>query len=240
MKTSKIVVVDDDPDVLELIRYNLEKERAQVQTFTNAREALSAMREQRPDLVLSDWTMDDLDGLDLCRLLKRDPELSKIPFVMLTGRQEEIDVVTALELGADEYLFKPIRVRELMSRIKKMLNRLPNFATDANPVTQTLITVPDKMLMFRDLKMNIDHHKAYIAGSALDLTYTEFKLLQLLISKPGRVYTRTQIMEKINGMDYFATERSVDVQVAGLRKKLGPYKDLLETVRGVGYRINEQ
>ncbi len=239
MKTSRIVVIDDEADVLELIRYNLEKERAYVQTFTSGREALVAMREQRPDLILSDWTMDDLDGLDLCRLIKRDPDLNRIPFVMLTGRQEEIDVVTALELGADEYLIKPIRVRELVSRIKKMLTRLQPATSDAIPLAQMTPTVPDKLLLFKGLRMNIDHHKAYIGGDALDLTYTEFKLLQLLISKPGRVYTRNQIMEKINGMDYFATERSVDVQVAGLRKKLGTYKDLLETVRGVGYRMME-
>jgi DNA-binding response OmpR family regulator len=240
MRTARIVVVDDEPDVLDLLRYNLEKERAQVQTFTNGRDALTAIREQRPDLILSDWMMNDLDGLDLCRLLKRDPDLSRVPFVMLTGRQEEIDVVTALELGADEYLTKPIRVRELMSRIKKMLNRTQSALADAVAVSQTTPVYADKMLSFRDLRINIDHHKAYIAGLPLDLTYTEFKLLQLLISKPGRVYTRSQIMEKINGIDYFATERSVDVQVAGLRKKLGSYKDSLETVRGVGYRINDE
>jgi DNA-binding response OmpR family regulator len=239
MKFSTIVVIDDEADILELIRYNLEKEKAVVRTFTSGTEAVRMMHEQAPDLILCDWMMDDIDGLDLCRIVKRDPLLSHIPFVMLTARGDEIDAVTALELGADEYLTKPIRIKELTTRIRKILKRTaPPDAVSDKPTAQSAIP-NDKLLLFKQLTINIDHHKAFIDTDPLDLTYTEFKLLQLLISKPGRVYTRNQIMEKVNGMDYYATERSIDVQVAGLRKKLGIYKEFLETVRGVGYRMQE-
>lgn len=240
MKLSKIIVIDDEEDILELIQYNLEKERATVQTFTSGREALKAIQKSAPDVVICDWMMDDIDGLDLCRVMKRDPLLAKIPFVMLTARSDEIDAVTALELGADEYLTKPIRMRELITRIKKILGRAA--PVDADSSTTALLTPQlsgDKLLFFRKLSMNIENYKVAIDEESLSLTFTEFRLLQLLISRPGRVYSRNQIMEKLNGIDYFATERSIDVQVAGLRKKLGPYKDFLETVRGVGYRMQE-
>lgn len=241
MKFSKIVVIDDEEDVLELIRYNLERERATVQTFTSGNEALKIIQREAPNLVICDWMMDDIDGLDLCRLMKRDPLLVQIPFVMLTGRSEEIDVVTALELGADEYLIKPIRMRELITRVKKILGRTG--LTEPVPTTPALPALPpesgDKLLLFKGISMNIENHNVLLDRESLALTFTEFRLLQLLISRPGRVYSRNQIMEKLNGIDYFATERSIDVQVAGLRKKLGPYKDYLETVRGVGYRMQE-
>lgn len=241
MKFSKIVVIDDEEDVLELIRYNLERERATVQTFTSGNEALKIIQREAPNLVICDWMMDDIDGLDLCRLMKRDPLLVQIPFVMLTGRSEEIDVVTALELGADEYLIKPIRMRELITRVKKILGRTG--LTEPVPTAPALPAPPpesgDKLLLFKGISMNIENHNVLLDRESLALTFTEFRLLQLLISRPGRVYSRNQIMEKLNGIDYFATERSIDVQVAGLRKKLGPYKDYLETVRGVGYRMQE-
>lgn len=247
MKFSKIVVIDDEEDILELIRYNLEKERATVGTFTSGQEALKVIQQSAPDLIISDWMMGDIDGLDLCRFLKRDSLLSQIPFVMLTARGDEIDAVTALELGAEEYLVKPIRMHELITRIKKILSR-SSAAKPAMPVAVLIPQLPvlttpqtasDKLLCFKDLVMNIENHQVSIETNKLALTYTEFRLLQLLISRQGRVYSRNQIMEKLNGIDYFATERSIDVQVAGLRKKLGPYKDYLETVRGVGYRMQE-
>jgi DNA-binding response OmpR family regulator len=244
MKFSKIIVIDDEEDILDLIRYNLEKERAAVETFTSGKEALKAIRQSAPTLIICDWMMGDIDGLDLCRILKRDPVLSQIPFVMLTARSDEIDTVTALELGADEYLTKPIRMRELMTRIQKIITR--NREANAVPPVSPLPTPPaptpatsDKLLVFKELSINIENHKVMIGDEDISLTFTEFRLLQLLISRPGRVYSRNQIMEKVNGIDYFATERSIDVQVAGLRKKLGPYKDCLETVRGVGYRMQE-
>jgi DNA-binding response OmpR family regulator len=241
MKFSKIIVIDDEEDILELIRYNLEKERATVETFTSGKKALNTIQQSLPDLVICDWMMDDIDGLDLCRLLKRDSRMSQIPFVMLTARGDEIDAVTALELGADEYLIKPIRMRELITRVKKILSRnsrdepVPALPAPELPTP----TSADKLLVFKGIRMNIENHKITLDNQDLSLTFTEFRLLQLLISRPGRVHSRNQIMEKLNGIDYFATERSIDVQVAGLRKKLGPYKDYLETVRGVGYRMQE-
>ena len=240
MKSSNIVVIDDEKDILELIKYNLEKERATVQVFSSGREALTSIRNQAPDLIICDWMIDDMDGLDICRYLKREPCLMHIPFIMLTARGDEIDAVTALELGADEYLVKPIRIKELITRLKKVMQRSQTPAEPmARPVDYQLPEKADKVLRFKELIINIDQYKAYAEGETLDLTHSEFKLLQLLINRPGKVYTRNQIIEKLNGLDYFATERSIDVQVVGLRKKLGKYKDYLETVRGVGYRMQE-
>ncbi len=244
MKLARIVIIDDDEDILDLLSYNLEKEKADVITFTSGLNALLHIRRQTPDLIICDWMMDDIDGLDICRLLKRDAALIHVPFVMLTARGDEIDAVTALELGADEYLTKPVRMRELITRLKKLLGRhqhhLPVLAhQNASEGVAQGAAPAENTLRFGELSLNIDSYTVLLEKRLLELTYTEFKLLQLLISKPGRVYTRNQIMEKINGLDYFATERSIDVQVAGLRKKLGVHSHYIETVRGVGYRMQE-
>jgi DNA-binding response OmpR family regulator len=239
MRAAKIIVIDDEKDILELIQYNLEKEKAIVETFTSGKQALHVIRQHAPDLIICDWMMDEMDGLDICRSLKREPHLFHIPFIMLTARGDEIDAVTALELGADEYLVKPIRMKEFITRLKKVLKRNEGKNTLDEMPAPSPAMLDDKVLKFRELFMNIDQYKAYAEGELLDLTYSEFKLLQLLINRPGKVYSRNQIIEKLNGLDYFATERSIDVQVVGLRKKLGKYKDYLETVRGVGYRMQE-
>ena len=185
------------------------------------------------DLVVTDWMLPEMDGLELCKNLKMSQSTQDIPLVMLTGKIEEIDAVTALEVGAEDYLPKPIRMRELLSRIKKILKR-----SSPEDISRNKKEMRD-IIECGPLKMNRVSYKVFLDNEQLELTIGEFKLLELLAGNPGKVFSRNQLIEKINGAQYFATERSIDVQVAGLRKKLGQYKEAIETVRSVGYRFSE-
>lgn len=234
MKKHKLVLIDDHPDTVELLKYNLSGEGYDVKGFFNAVDALKYITGDNTDLVITDWMLPEMDGLDLCRSLKHHASTQDIPVVMLTCRNEEIDVVTALEVGAEEYIAKPVRMKEMLTRIKKILRR-----RTGDGFVQTGKEQKETISRGR-LKVDLASYKAYLDESPLDLTIVEFRLLELLAKQPGKVFSRSQIMERINGMDYFAAERSVDVQVAGLRKKMGPYKDGIETVRSVGYRLNEK
>ncbi|MFI5136320.1 MAG: response regulator [Sphingobacteriales bacterium] len=234
MKKYRLVIIDDHYDILEILKYNLVHEGYEVKMFFNAVDALKYINTDNTDLLITDWMLPEMDGLELCRNLKMSPSTRDIPIVMLTGKNDEIDAVTALEVGAEDYLTKPIRIKELLSRVKKILRRKNN--EDIN------ITKKDvrETVEWGVLKMNLISYKVYLNNELLELTIGEFKLLELLVKQPGKVFSRNQIIEKINGSQYFATERSIDVQVAGLRKKLGIYKDAVETVRSVGYRFNER
>jgi DNA-binding response OmpR family regulator len=192
---------------------------------------------ENTDLVITDWMLPEMDGLDLCRNLKHNPSTQDIPVVMLTGKSDEIDVVTALEVGAEEYIPKPIRIKEMLTRVKKILRRkageiIAQMSRDSNNNKESIVR--------GRLKLDLASYTVSLEDEPLDLTIVEFRLLELLARQPGKVFSRNLIMERINGMDYFAAERSVDVQIAGLRKKLGRYKDGIETVRSVGYRLNEK
>ena len=242
MKNKHITIIDDDTDVLKLLRHNLEKERATTYTFTSGMEGLDFIEKNRPDAIICEWMLDDIDGIDICKTIKKNALLDQIPFIMLTGRSEEIDAVIAFEHGADEFIRKPVRIRELISRIAKIFKQRSRFQTPAAPPSALESPLRSNNhsrtgLRFKDLALDINGYKAYLNNRELKLTLSEFKLLQLFMHKPGKVYTRNQIIEKINGIDYVVTERSIDVQIAGLRKKFGPSKDYLETVRGVGYRL---
>lgn len=232
MKKNRLVIVDDHYDVLELLKHNFVKEGYEVKFFFTAVDALKYITNQNTDLVITDWMLPEMDGLELCKNLKLSPATRDIPIVMLTGKNEEIDVVTALEVGADDYLVKPLRTREMLTRVKKILKR---------PVFQEPAPVFHQDQPYLELGvLKIDHisYKISLSGILLDLTIVEFKLMELLAKHPGKVFSRNQLIEKINGPQYFATERSTDVQIVGLRKKLGLYKDAIETVRSVGYRLN--
>jgi DNA-binding response OmpR family regulator len=234
MKKYKLIVIDDQHETLELLKYNLVSEGYEVKAFFNAVDALKYVTTDNTDLVITDWMLPEMDGLELCRNLKHNPSTQDIPIVMLTGKSDEIDVVTALEVGAEEYIAKPIRIREMLTRIKKILRRQTGelLALENRTTKESIVR--------GRLQLDLSSYTVSIGEEALDLTIVEFRLLELLARQPGKVFSRTQIMERINGMDYFAAERSVDVQIAGLRKKLGPYKDGIETVRSVGYRLNEK
>jgi DNA-binding response OmpR family regulator len=224
MKKYRLVIIDDQADVLELLHYNFTREDYEVKDFINPVDALQYITRENTDLVITDWVLPEMDGLELCRQLKHSPATQEIPIVMVTGRNDEIDVVTALELGAEEYVIKPFRIVELLTRVKKILKRRPE--------------ADREVLTIGGLKIDLPAYKACIKGELLSLTMAEFRLLELLARQAGRVFSRGQIMELINGAGYFADHRAVDVQIVGLRKKLGQYKNALETVRSVGYRFN--
>ena len=232
MKKNRLVIVDDHYDVLELLKYNFVKEGYEVKFFFTAVDALKYITNENTDLVITDWMLPEMDGLELCKNLKLSPVTRDIPIVMLTGKNDEIDVVTALEVGADDYLIKPLRIREMLTRVKKILRK--NTITDFGKITG------DELAKLEVGVLNIDlfSYKVVLNNEEVELTIVEFKLLELLAKYPGKVFSRNQLIEKINGPQYFATERSTDVQIVGLRKKLGAYKDAIETVRSVGYRLN--
>ena len=231
MKKNRLVVIDDHYDILDLLRYNFLQEGYEVKIFFNAVDALKYINIDNTDLVITDWMLPEMDGLELCRNLKMSQSTQNIPLVMLTGKNDEIDTVTALEVGAEDYIVKPIRIKEMLSRIKKILRRKAAGDEDRTK------TDTREIIECGVLKMNLTSYKVFMNDELLELTIGEFKLLELLVKQPGKVFSRNQLIEKINGSQYFATERSIDVQIAGLRKKLGLYKDAIETVRSVGYRF---
>lgn len=234
MRKHRLVIIDDHYDILEILKHNMVQEGYEVKMFFNAVDALKYINADNTDLLITDWMLPEMDGLELCRNLKMSQSTRDIPLVMLTGKNDEIDAVTALEVGAEDYMTKPIRMRELMSRVKKILRR-----KNINDTISTRKEVKET-IECGVLRMNLISYKVYINNQLLELTIGEFKLLELLAKQPGKVFSRNQIIERINGSQYFATERSIDVQIAGLRKKLGEYKDAVETVRSVGYRFNER
>ncbi|HWD86576.1 MAG TPA: response regulator transcription factor [Mucilaginibacter sp.] len=234
MRKYRLIVIDDHYETLDILKHALVNEGYDVKPFFTAVDALKYVNADNTDLVITDWMMPEMDGLEFCKNLKMSPSTQNIPLVMLTGKNEEIDTVTALEVGAEDYMSKPIRIRELLSRVKKILRR-----KSADDTERQNKATPD-VLEFGPLKVNLLSYKVILNETPLDLTIGEFKLLELLMKQPGKVFSRNQIIERINGSQYFATERSVDVQVAGLRKKLDAYKDVVETVRSVGYRFNQR
>jgi two-component system phosphate regulon response regulator PhoB len=190
-------------------------------------EALKAARKQPPDLIVLDLMLPAVDGLEVCRRLKSDSKTRDIPIIMLTAKSEEGDMVAGLERGADDYISKPFSPRVLTARVKALLRRRES---QVRAELETTIDV-------HELSIHPGRHEVTLGGQPLELTYTEFALLQFLAKRPGWAYTRTQIVDAVKGEDYPVTERSVDVQVAGLRKKLGDFGSYIETVRGVGYRF---
>lgn len=219
-----ILVVDDDPDILELLRYNLTKEGYRVDCATDGDAALRAFPEVNPDLILLDLMMPRKSGLDVARQLQSDPKTSSVPIIMLTAKGEESDIVIGLELGASDYIVKPFSMRVLLARIRSALRR-------SNP-----IEIKSQSSTATGLEILSERFEARINGVDVGLTATEFRLLQLLNTHPGRVFTRNQLVNSVRGESYAVTDRSVDVHITSLRKKLGNFSSIIETVRGVGYR----
>jgi len=228
MAQEKILIVEDEEDVQELIRYNLEKDGYLTQSALNGREALDKAKSGVPDLILLDLMLPEVDGLEVCKLLKADAETRSIPVIMLTAKGTEADIVAGLEMGADDYITKPFSPRVLLARVKAVIRR------------QELPGEDDKSIIrIHDIEIDPGKHRVLVRGKQIKLTSTEFNLLKYLASRPGWVFTRYQIVDAIHGNDYPVTDRSIDVQVVGLRKKLGSAGKYIETVRGVGYRFEE-
>jgi len=228
---NKILVVDDEKDILDLVEYNLKQEGYKVTCVLTGEEALESISEKKPDLILLDLMLPGVDGFEVCRQLKRDGQTRDIPVVMLTAKGEDIDVVTGLELGADDYIVKPFSPRILIARIRAVLRKKQGGISEHHD--------NNEILSRHDILIDPRRHHVTVKGSQVELTYSEFRLLKLLAERPGWVYSRYQIVDALRGEDYPVTERSVDVQVVGLRKKLGSAGKYIQTVRGVGYRMKE-
>jgi two-component system phosphate regulon response regulator PhoB len=224
----KIFVVDDEEDILDLVDYYLNKEGFKTKRFTSGEDVLQALRKQVPDLVLLDLMLPGVDGLEVCRMLKRDSHFSEIPIIMITAKGDEADIVAGLELGADDYIVKPFSGKVLLARIKAVLRR-----------NDSKLSNEDDIIKIHNLRIHPGRHEVLIDEHPVSLTFSEFRLLQFLARRPGWVFTRYQIVDALRGEDYPVTERAVDVQVVGLRKKLGNSGKFIETVRGVGYRFRE-
>jgi len=229
MFKERILVVEDEEDILELIRYNLSREGYQVFCTTSGEKAIKTAKTESLDLIILDLMLPGIDGLEVGKILKNDLKTRDIPIIMLTAKGEEADMVIGLELGADDYITKPFSPRILIARIRAVLRRKSIKPHDEMSVIQIheLIIHPGR----RDARIN---------GNPVELTYTEFQVLHYLAKRPGWVFTRYQIVEAVRGDDYPVTDRSVDVQIVGLRKKLGSFGKYIETVRGVGYRFREK
>lgn len=228
MAKEKIFVVDDEEDILDLVDYYLNKEGFQTKRFTSGEDILQALRKQVPDLILLDLMLPGVDGLEVCRMLKRDSDYSDIPVIMITAKGDEADIVSGLELGADDYIVKPFSGKVLLARIKAVLRR-----------NESKLSNEDDIIQIHNLLIHPGRHEVMIDNTPVSLTFSEFRLLQFLARRPGWVFTRYQIVDALRGEDYPVTERAVDVQVVGLRKKLGQSGKYIETVRGVGYRFRE-
>lgn len=229
MTFKHILVVDDEEDILELVSYNLIREGYRVSCCETGENAIKSALSEQPDLILLDLMLPGLSGLDVARQLKNDKKSAHIPIVMLTAKGEEADVVAGLEMGADDYVTKPFSPKILNARIKAVIRR--RVVEGDQKKTEDII--------IGDLSVHPGRHQVLSAGEPVDLTYSEFQLLLLLCKRPGWVFTRNQIVDAIHGENYAVTDRSVDVLVVGLRKKLGPCGPLIETVRGIGYRFRE-
>jgi two-component system phosphate regulon response regulator PhoB len=229
MSKENILIVDDEEDILDLVHYNLTKEGYQVHKVTTGEDALESSRGLIPDLVLLDLMLPGVDGLEVCKILKNDPKTHNIPIIMLTAKGEESDIVTGLELGADDYIPKPFSPRVLLARVRAVLRRGVSLQDEDE---KEILRIHD--LIIDPLKFRVTYQ-----DKPIELTITEFRLLQFLAKRPGWVFTRYQIVDALKGEDYPVTDRSVDVQIVGLRKKLGDGEKLIETVRGVGYRFKE-
>lgn len=231
MGKERILIIEDEDDILAMIHFNLVKAGYRVECATTGEDGYAMVRDTRPDLVLLDLMLPGMDGTEVCQRMRRSPDMSDIPIIMLTAKGEEHDVVKGLELGADDYVPKPFSPQVLLARIQAVLRRRSKAEADKNQ---------DQPIRVHDLYIHPGRNKVEAAGENVDLTFTEFQLLRLLASRPGWVFTRSQIVDAIHGEGYAVTDRAVDVQVVGLRRKLGECGKYIETVRGVGYRFHEQ
>ena len=227
---SKVLIVEDEANIRQLVKYNLEKESFQVLEAEDGLLGLRLAKAEKPDLVLLDLMLPQMDGLEVCRSLKGNPATAALPIIMLTAKSEEIDKVIGLELGADDYMTKPFSPRELVARVKAVLRR-----------SQKEASLPGELVIGR-LRFNFSRYEVHMGNTKLELTPKEYELLKMLATNLGKVFTREQLLEKVWGYEYFGDTRTVDVHVRHLRAKMAndpETADALETIRGFGYRLRE-
>ncbi len=229
MTKETILIVDDEEDIIELIQYNLKNEGYSILTADAGEQAIKIAKQARPDLIVLDLMLPGMDGLEVTRYLRSNDQTRDLPIVILTAKGEESDIITGLELGANDYISKPFSPKVLTARIRAILRRRRKESE----------TESEKIKQEGDLIIDRTRHLVTLEGNALDLTLSEFELLSFLANKKGWVFTRGQIVDAIRGENYAVTERSIDVVIVGLRKKLKHYAEVIETVRGVGYRFRE-
>ena len=228
MKKSKIVVIEDEVDILEVINYNLSKEGFDVCSALDGEEGLALIKKEVPDLVLLDLMLPGLDGIEICRKLKTDYSTRSIPIIMVTAKGEESDIVLGLGMGADDYMVKPFRPRELMARIRSVLRR------------GDFIEEGEGVVSIDELVIDINRHQVKLEGKKIVLNAMEFKLLHFLASHPGQVFTRENLLNHVSSDDTFIIDRNIDVHIRSIRKKLNKHRELIETIHRVGYRFRDK
>lgn len=228
--TEHVLVIDDEPDILELVRFGLTQEGFSVETATTAREGLACVEARRPDLVVLDLMLPDMSGTEVCRKLRSQGDTAELPVLMLTARGEELDRVVGFEVGADDYVTKPFSARELALRVKAVLRR------SAPPVSPAAAA---RLLAHEELVLDFERHRCRVAEEEIDLTAKEFGLLATLMRRPGRVFSREKLLDELWGSEVTVTHRTVDTHMKRLREKLGEAGRYIHTVRGVGYRFTD-
>ena len=229
MSMQSVLVVEDEEDIMEVIRFNLEKEGYEVHQALSGEKALQVIENNLPSLVLLDLMLPGINGLDLCRIFKQNDRTKAIPVIMLTAKSEDADIVAGLEMGAEDYITKPFSPRVLLARVRTVLRRRETGVKDDSSVIQV-----------EGMQIHPGRHEVTMGENVVDLTPSEFRILHYLARRPGWVYSRDQIIDAIRGHGYVVTDRAIDVQVVGLRKKLGDYGKFIETVRGIGYRFRDR
>lgn len=224
-----VLVIEDEEDIRELIRYNLEREGLRVIEAETGEDGLVQARKQKPDLILLDLMLPGIQGLEVCRRIRGREETADVPLIIVSARGEEPDVVTGLEMGADDFVAKPFSPRELVARIRSVLRRSPVREHGAAA----------RVLRVAGVELDRERHEVRVNGENVHLTLAEFRLLHALASSPGRVFTRTQLVREITGGEHHIVERNVDVHVRALRKKLAEQGELIRTIRGVGYKVDD-
>ena len=228
MAKGRILIIDDEKDLIELVRYNLEQEGFQVTGLPDGESGLNAAVQEVPDLILVDLMLPGMDGLEVCRSLRANSRTASIPIIMLTAKSGESDRIVGLELGADDYVTKPFSPRELAARVKAVLRRT------GMPPSQS------KAIRRGELAIDLTRREVSLDGAPIELTATEFRLLQFFAEHPGRVFSRSELINAAMGRDVSVIDRTIDVHITGLRKKLGHYSGRIDTVRGFGYRFKEE
>ena len=229
MSRQSVLVVEDEEDIMEVIRFNLEKEGYEVIQALSGEKALQVIENNLPSLILLDLMLPGINGLDLCRIFKQNDRTKAIPVIMLTAKSEDADIVAGLEMGAEDYITKPFSPRVLLARVRTVLRRRETGLKDDSSVIQV-----------EGMQIHPGRHEVTMGENVVDLTPSEFRILHYLARRPGWVYSRDQIIDAIRGHGYVVTDRAIDVQVVGLRKKLGDYGKFIETVRGIGYRFRDR
>lgn len=229
-KTSRILVVEDEPDIQELIRYHLDQAGFQVETVSSGAAAMKSLRRRRPSLVVLDLMLPDRSGTELCREVRADSDLMDLPIVIVTARSDEVDRLVGFELGADDYVAKPFSPRELTLRVRAVLRRSAGPGESSDPA---------EVLQHGPLSLDVGRYRCQVDERNVDLTAKEFELLRLLMSRPGRVMSRERLLDEVWGPGVTVTLRTIDTHLKRLREKLGPAGSLIDTIRGVGYRFAE-